>query len=107
MHGNGIRADPVQGRGEPWTQCFRYLSEADIADQQDVRCQVADLEADRRPARGGLVAEHDALGAQHHADTQLLGRAGQIAIDGASQFGSAGHRADQHRGAQGHAEEAG
>ena len=97
MHRNGIRADSGQCCGKPGAECVADLGQADVADQQDVRGQIADLKAGRSVISGHVVVEHDALRAQHHAHAQLLGRVGQVAVDGARQLGAAGHRADQHR----------
>ncbi len=103
VHRKGIRADPVERVDQVRHDFVGKLRQSDVPDQQHVGRNVADREA----RRGRLVVEHDALRAEHHADAQFLGGRGQVAVDGAGQFGSARHRADQHGRIQTRAEELG
>ena len=97
MHRNGIGSDPRQCASQSGRERIADLSQADVPDQQNVGGQIADLEAGRGGIAGRVVAEHDALRPQHHADAEFLRRVRQVAVDGARQFGTTGHRADQDR----------
>ena len=103
MHRKGIGADVVERLDQIGHDDLVELRQPDVPDQQHVRCHVADAER----ARGRAVVEHDALRAEHHADAELLGRRGQVAVDGPRQLGPTGHRADQHRRTQPRAKKVG
>jgi hypothetical protein len=77
MHRKGIGTDMIQCRDECGYGLLSQLRQPDVADQQNVGRYIADTEA----GRGRFVVEHDPLRAQHHADAELLGSGGQIAVD--------------------------
>ena len=58
---DGISADLVQRGRQPRRERVTDLSQADIADQQHVGGEVADLETARGGVGGPVVVEHDAL----------------------------------------------
>ena len=82
------------------------LGQADIAEQQHVRCHVAHGEAG-----SGLftqrAVQHDSLRPEHHPDTEPLGGSRQIPVDGARELGAARHGAHQDGCSQARAEEFG
>ena len=93
MHRKRIRADAIKGVDQLGHQLVGELRQSDVADQQRIRRDIAHREARRRD----LVAQHDALRAEHHADAELLGGGGQVAVDDTGELGAARHRPDQHR----------
>ena len=103
MYRKRIRADAIKGGDQLGHQLVGQLRKPDVSDQQRVGCDVADREARRRR----IVAQHDALRAEHHADAELLGGGGQVAVDDAGEFGPARHRPDQHGRRQPHPEKIG
>ena len=99
MYRKRIRADAVKGVDQLGHQLVGQLGQSDVSDQQRVGRDVANREARRRE----IVAQHDALRAEHHADAELLGGGGQVAVDDTGELGAARHRPDQHRRRQPHA----
>ena len=103
MYRKRIRADAIKCINQLGHQLVGELRKSDVSDQQRIRRDITHREA----RRSDIVAQHDALAAEHHADAELLGGGGEVAVDDTGKLGAARHRPDQHRRLESDAEEVG
>ena len=103
VHGQGVRADPVECLRDGGRLHGCELDHAKVPEQEDVGRDVAHLEGTRE--RGTL--EHGALAAEAKGDSQSLCGGRQGAVQGTALAGATRHAGDEDRSREPVAEEGG